>query len=182
MCTSNCGHILLVEDKPDNLEILALVLTKAGYCVDTARTGGEAIAKIHERCDAAKACYDLVSLDIDLPDVRGTILALFIRAKYSQIPFIFLSAYGRLPAFVDSAKALNAPLLIKPIDPDEYVAAIRAQIDNNPNRPPGGKERRRPDSENPSGQKRRASDAHIVLPPLYQEEIEAVAERRAANS
>lgn len=170
--------ILLVEDRPDNLEPLKLILElEGGYSVDTARTAGETISKIHARCSTGQPCYGLISLDIDLPDARGTILALFIRAKYPQLPFVFLTGYGRQPAFMEAAEGLHAPLLSKPVDPEEYLAAIREAIAAAPQAAPYD-ERRSPERPNESGQKRRHGDAPLDLPEIMKAEIEAVAQSR----
>lgn len=175
--------VLVVEDRPDSLDILRIILEKSGFVVDTARTGGEALSRIDERCQRG-GCYDLVSLDIDLPDVRGTILALYIRARFPTLPFIFLSAYGSLPAFVDAAKSLNAPMLTKPVEPEVFVKLVTDTIETNPHRLPPQGERREPERSNESGFKRRATDAPMRqdLPEVMREAVEAVAAQRKAAS
>lgn len=169
--------VLVVEDIPDNLEVLRVILVRAGYQVDTARTGGEALSRIDERCQRG-GCYDLISLDIDLPDVRGTILALYIRARFPYLPFIFLSAYGSLPAFIDAARNLKAPILTKPVLVEEFTKLVADTIENSPHKIPPEGERREAERPNESGYRRRATDAPIELPQVMQEAVAAVAAQR----
>lgn len=79
--------ILIVEDDVDIQELLQEFLKEAGYWVDTARDGIEAISLF------SKSDYDLILLDILLPKVDGYGVCELIR-KQSQIPIIMLTALG----------------------------------------------------------------------------------------
>lgn len=120
--------ILVVDDIPDNLQIIRLSLETVGYQTCGARTGGEAMSLLDERCKRGETCPDLVIVDIDLPDMRGGTLGMKIREHYPKLPFIYLTAYGKLPVYVDIAKAQDAPLLTKPVELDELVAEIEAHV------------------------------------------------------
>lgn len=120
--------ILVVDDIPDNLTVIRASLESLGYGTSGARTGGEAIAFLDERCKAGDACPDLVIVDIDLPDMRGGTLGMAIREAYPRLPFIYLTAFGKLPIFVDIAKTQGAPLMTKPVDLDELAAEIERTI------------------------------------------------------
>lgn len=79
--------ILIVEDDVDIQELLQEFLKEAGYWVDTAGDGIEAISLF------SKSDYDLILLDILLPKVDGYGVCELIR-KQSQIPIIMLTALG----------------------------------------------------------------------------------------
>lgn len=129
-CEKDALCILVVDDVPDNLEIIRATLQAFGYHTDGARTGGEAMSILDERCNAGSSCPDLVIVDIDLPDMRGGTLGIKIREFYPALPFIYLTAFGRLPVFVDIAQAQGAPLLTKPVDAEILVAEIEKAVKN----------------------------------------------------
>lgn len=81
-------HILLVEDIEVNIVVAKSVLEKLGYVVDVAMTGREAIKKFEQHF------YDLVLLDIQLPDISGFAVAQQLRAKYEQ------GIYDALPPLI----------------------------------------------------------------------------------
>jgi CheY-like chemotaxis protein len=121
--------ILVVDDKPNNLEIIRKMLEVCGgYQTDGAETGGEVIRLLDGRCGQGQPCYDLILLDIDLPDVRGGTLATWIRAAYPRVPIVLLTAYGRLPAFTDISEALAIPFLQKPVDAEVLCETVRREI------------------------------------------------------
>lgn len=51
-----------------------------------------------------------------------------IRQTYPALPFIYLTAYGRLPVFEDIARLQNAPLLTKPVDADTLHEEIEKAV------------------------------------------------------
>jgi CheY-like chemotaxis protein len=132
--------ILVVDDTPDNLDVIRAMLESKGYGTSGARSGGEAIAELDRRCKAGSSCPDLVIIDIDLPDMRGGTLGMLIREQYPRLPFIYLTAYKHLPVFVDIAKVQDAPLLDKPVDLDALVKQIEETTRNFETRRVVGKE------------------------------------------
>jgi CheY-like chemotaxis protein len=120
--------ILVVDDKADALEIIRMMLESAGYSTEGAATAGETINRLDELCGQGETCPDLLILDIDLPDVKGGTLAKWVRQVYPMLPIIFLTAYGRLPAFLDIAEALRIPLETKPVDPERFIALIAKTV------------------------------------------------------
>jgi signal transduction histidine kinase/DNA-binding NarL/FixJ family response regulator len=123
------GNILLVDDLPMNLEIAGAMLRAQGHQVITATSGTEAV-------DAAVAGnFDVILLDISLPDLDGYEVAREIR-KLEQpgrrIPIIALTA-NALPEHV--AQALEAGMdahLAKPIDERELAAQLAAVLGRQP--------------------------------------------------
>jgi signal transduction histidine kinase len=83
-------RILVVEDNADGREALATLLRLAGYEVEEAATGGEAIAA------AARHPPDVVLLDIGLPDLDGYQVATALRASLGdRVRLIALTGYGQ---------------------------------------------------------------------------------------
>lgn len=78
-------NILVVDDEPKILEVVASFLSSKGYTVFTARTGGEAL-NIFE-----KKNLSLILLDLMLPDISGEKVCAQIRKK-SRVPIIMLTA------------------------------------------------------------------------------------------
>ncbi len=80
-------RILIVEDDLDIQELLQEFLQEAGYVVETACDGMEAVSMF------TRFAYDLILLDIMLPKMNGYHVCELIR-KQSQVPIIILSALG----------------------------------------------------------------------------------------
>jgi PAS domain S-box-containing protein len=110
-------RILLIEDNPDTLRYVALLLRKRRYLVTTAQDFRTA------RNLAASAVFDLIISDIELPDGSG----LEIIRELNQVrptPAIALSGFGTVDDVLQSREAGCAEHLTKPIDVRELDAAI----------------------------------------------------------
>ena len=110
-------EILVVEDTPDSLEFLKELLETAGHRVTTAVTGR----------DAVKACtsraFDLVLLDLVLPDLDGLIVAEAIRP--SGTPVVAMSAYLDRWSEEEFARAGVRSRLRKPFKSVDLLAALK---------------------------------------------------------
>lgn len=125
--------ILIVDDNEDALLLAYVQLTKVGgFEAETASNAGQVITILEEKCKANETCFNLILIDIDLPDVRGTTLAKWIREKYPKVAIILYTAYGRLPHFVDAAEAIGADLITKPTLLEDLIAAINKAIIEQP--------------------------------------------------
>ncbi len=84
-------HILIVDDEPNIVMSLEFLMRKNGYAVGIARNGTEALAAI------AQTPYDLVLLDIMMPDVDGYQVCRELRQRPDRAgtKVIFLSAKSR---------------------------------------------------------------------------------------
>lgn len=110
-------EILLVDDHPDTLLTLALLLRRAGYSVTTAETIAQAEPHL-ARCEV------LVS-DIGLPDGSGCDLVLRFRAQGGRAA-VAISGYGQEDDFERSRHAGFTEHLVKPLDGDRLIRAIEA--------------------------------------------------------
>src|SRR5205823_6472072 len=78
--------VLVVDDEPNILELLAAALRLSGFAVAPAESGAAALAVAKERRP------DIVVLDVMLPDVDGFEVARMLRGLYERIPVLFLTA------------------------------------------------------------------------------------------
>ncbi|MBQ3496690.1 MAG: response regulator transcription factor [Oscillospiraceae bacterium] len=114
-------HILLVEDDHDLSDITLLHLTHAGHSVDTAFTCGEAEELL------ASTEYDLILLDIMLPDRSGDELCRTIR-KGCDCPIIFMSCLEDGDTIVGALKSGGDDYMVKPVRYPELLARADAVI------------------------------------------------------
>ncbi len=117
--TETLARILVVEDESDTAEVICDLLQNAGYKATAVESGEEALQYIGQN-------YDLVLLDIKLPDMNGLEVLRRARSESYDQPMIVLSGYGtgsdRVAALEDGAD----DYLSKPFSPEELVARIRA--------------------------------------------------------
>ncbi|KGQ69931.1 hypothetical protein OA57_09920 [Chelonobacter oris] len=91
-------NILLVEDIEVNIIVAKSILEKLGYHVDVAMTGEQALQKFHQNA------YDLLLLDIQLPDMSGFDVAMALRRQYQQDEIAYLPPLVALTANVMNNK------------------------------------------------------------------------------
>jgi two-component system KDP operon response regulator KdpE len=114
-------RILVVDDEPQILRALQTSLRGAGYEVDAAATGGEALTM------AAVRPPDAVILDLVLPDARGTDVCRELRT-WSSVPVIVLSVVGDESEKVAALDAGADDYITKPFGVGELLARLRAAL------------------------------------------------------
>lgn len=112
---------LVVEDDKDLSTITQMNLAHAGYVVDAAFTCAQALKQFEENS------YDLVLLDMVLPDMRGDELCRTIRSN-CICPIIFVSCLDDSGAIVGALKSGADDYMVKPIRYDELLARAEAII------------------------------------------------------
>jgi two-component system KDP operon response regulator KdpE len=115
------SRVLVVDDEPQILRALQTALRGAGYDVETATTGAQALTA------AAVQPPDAVILDLVLPDMRGTDVCRELRT-WSSVPVIVLSAVGDEGEKVTALDAGADDYVTKPFGLDELLARIRAAL------------------------------------------------------
>jgi CheY-like chemotaxis protein len=123
------GPLLVVEDIPNILELLAVTLRFKGYPVVTAMNGKEALEIIETERPA------LVITDILMPRMDGFALAQSLRTnpKTNAIPIIFLSATYVTPGDKRFALSLGAvKFLEKPVDTEELLLTVAEVLTQGP--------------------------------------------------
>ena len=114
--------ILVVDDQPKNVKLLADILTVKGYGVTTAQSGAQALQSIRSEPP------DLVLLDVMMPDLDGYEVCRAIRADPATaiLPVVMVTA---LDASEERAKGLEAgadDFLTKPVNQVELMARVRS--------------------------------------------------------
>lgn len=113
-------YILLVEDDRLLLDSIAQMLTNEDYQVDKAETVMEARQKYHNK-------YDMVILDISLPDGDGFEICQMIRS-ISTVPIIFLTAYDDEESIVKGLDLGADDYIVKPFRKYELLSRMRAHL------------------------------------------------------
>jgi two-component system OmpR family response regulator len=120
---ANCeARLLVVDDEPTILELLAGTLRFAGFDVLTAVSGGEALRA------AASGRPDLILLDVMMPGCDGFEVVRRIRGGGPRIPVIFLTARDGVHDRVTGLTLGGDDYVTKPFALDEVLARIRAVL------------------------------------------------------
>lgn len=115
-------RLLLVEDNVPLAEALVRALKQSGYVIDTARTGNEADAWLGSQQ------YELIILDLGLPDGDGAQVLSRCRARKQQTPVLILSARDAVDERVRLLNLGADDYLVKSGAIEELEARIRALI------------------------------------------------------
>jgi two-component system phosphate regulon response regulator PhoB len=117
--------ILLVDDYPDAVDVLALYLTGLGFDVITAHDGERALS------EARRARPDLIVMDLEMPVLSGYEVAARLReeAETRGIPLIAATGHSHARQLEDAVKAGFDAVIVKPCDPDELVTQIRRLLE-----------------------------------------------------
>jgi len=112
------GHVLVVDDEPSILSTLKKALTLEGYAVEVA--GGLRLAE--ERL--VKRSYDVVLLDVALPDGDGVELLGRMRAQGNDAQVIMMSGHATVDAAVRATKLGAIDFLEKPLSTDRLLVVL----------------------------------------------------------
>lgn len=112
-------QILIIDDEIAIVEFLEINLRKAGFLVEKAFTGKEAIEKLKQKT------VDLILLDLMLPDIDGFDLCRLIR-QGTAAPIIMLTAKGEDTDKIVGLETGADDYMVKPFNPREVVARINA--------------------------------------------------------
>jgi DNA-binding response OmpR family regulator len=111
--------ILIVDDEPKLARSLALLLQRSDYVVTTAPDAASALQLLQA------GAYDMVYLDIRLPDQSGIQLLPQIHAIYPDMPVVILTAHATLETAIGAVRAGARDYLLKPINPEDILARTR---------------------------------------------------------
>jgi DNA-binding response OmpR family regulator len=113
-------RVLIVDDEPELADFLCRALRGATWAVDQVASGSAALSAL------ATAPYDLVVLDVGLPDMDGFEVCRRYRASGGRTPLLMLTARDALPDRVHGLDAGADDYLTKPFAVDELLARLRA--------------------------------------------------------
>lgn len=115
-------RILIVEDEVHLAEALAQILKKHNYSVDAVHDGGAGLDY------AMSGIYDLLLMDIMMPEMDGITVLKKLRAQGIATPVIMLTAKGELPDMVAGLDFGADDYIAKPFASEELLARIRAAL------------------------------------------------------
>jgi DNA-binding response OmpR family regulator len=120
--------ILCIEDEADVAELVCHLLRRAGYRVETAATGREALAKIARRPPA------LILLDLMLPDIDGFALCEILRldAVTATIPVIVLSGWTSSESRHVGLELGALDYVVKPFSPRDLLQRVKRLMELRP--------------------------------------------------
>ena len=117
-------NILIVDDTPDNLRLLAKILESQGYIVRKALNGRMALQGVHRDPPS------LILLDINMPEMNGYEVCQKLKASEAsaQIPIIFISALEQLENKVLAFELGGVDYITKPFQEQEVLMRVKNQL------------------------------------------------------
>ena len=112
------AKILVADDETSHRQMIEAVLVAEGYEVTQAEDGQAAISAVEDRF------YDLVIMDVRMPNVDGIQALQKIKQISPDIPVIIMTAYASVGSAVDALKSSAYDYLIKPLDIDELKILV----------------------------------------------------------
>src|SRR6266705_2884602 len=118
------GSILVVDDESEIREGLELLLKGEGYGVSSAETGESGLAKLEEHP------FDLLLLDVSLPDRNGLDMLKEIRRRDPQLSVVLITAYGSIDMARAAFKNGAMDYITKPWSNDELLAQVAQAVES----------------------------------------------------
>jgi DNA-binding response OmpR family regulator len=122
------GRVLVADDDPDFVDSVVPILESAGYRVDTAATGAEALEQMqHEHVDC-------LLLDLSLPVLSGAELYARLVEASRIVPTVLMTSDREETEEDSRLRSQTCGMLFKPIDPNALFAVIEAAVSRGPAR------------------------------------------------
>ncbi|CCQ12220.1 hypothetical protein PALB_31210 [Pseudoalteromonas luteoviolacea B = ATCC 29581] len=117
-------EILIVDDVPENLQMLQLILKQPNHRVRAATSASIALKLIHDRAP------HLVITDIKMPEMSGIELCTMLKQneQFADIPIIFVSALSETDNIVEAFEAGGVDYITKPFKPAEVMARVKTHL------------------------------------------------------
>ena len=112
-------RILVIDDEANMGHMLAAVLKKAGYAVDTASDGRAGLLKVEQMP------YDYILCDIKMPVMSGMDFLKAAGPRINQSTVIMMSAYGSIDTAIEAMKLGAYDYISKPFKPDEVLLTLK---------------------------------------------------------
>ncbi len=118
------GDILIVDDMPDNLQVLKKILQNKGYSVRPTNNGYVALES------AKSKTPDLILLDIRMPEIDGFEVCRKLKdmPEAAHTPIIFISALGETEDKVQAFQAGGVDYITKPFQAEEVIARVETHL------------------------------------------------------
>src|ERR1017187_6263630 len=124
LCLSSVSTVLVVDDEAAIREVAHRVLTSAGYQVETAATGHEALGLLAD----PELTADLILTDIVMPGMTGAALAAQARAIRRGLPVLFMSGYEQQGATAEGWPDPAAQIIGKPFSRAALLARVTQML------------------------------------------------------
>lgn len=122
-------QILIIDDDALVMRTLERLLTMAGYMIDKAYNGEEAINYLKTKK------YDLIISDIKMPGISGIQTIEYFREQEKAFgkhtPIIFMTGYASEDAPVEAFRLNVADYILKPFDSDKLIQSIKRALESN---------------------------------------------------
>jgi len=112
------ARLLVADDEPHQREMLRSLLTRAGFAVELAANGAEALAALE------REPFDLLLTDQKMPGMDGLALLEAARRLQPQLPVVLMTAFGSVSQAVAAMKQGAADYLTKPFERDELLLVL----------------------------------------------------------
>jgi two-component system sensor histidine kinase/response regulator len=124
---ANNYKILIVDDVPKNIQILANILSKEGYEIAYANQGEQALDILQHQA------FDLILLDVMMPGKNGFEVCKILKSQKStkDIPIIFLTAKAEMENIIQGFKVGGHDYITKPFNQSELLARTKTHIQLN---------------------------------------------------
>lgn len=176
MSTQEAPRVLFADDDPDTVAMMSVAGGHRGWCVETAISGEEILAKVNAACAEGGPCYNIIVTDVQFfsggHDIRmtGIAAAREVRRKFPNLPILFLTGFNGAMTR-DNVRAIgNAEVIQKGVDLDYLLDRIELLM-----RWPvtyAGPERRRT-SVNRTDHQRRDTDKRLEVPAVLSRAMKA---------
>lgn len=117
--------ILIVDDNPQNIQLVASHLKQEGYRISFSQSGQDVLQKI------GNASFDLILLDIMMPEMDGFEICTRVREhpEYREVPIIFVTAKIDKESIVKGFEVGAVDYIVKPFHGAELLARIRTHLE-----------------------------------------------------
>ncbi len=117
------SRILVIDDDKNIQKVLTSILKDKDYTVETAGTGAEAVAK------ASRGQFDLLLIDIRLPDMEGTELITRIHDTTPKMRKVMVTGYPTLHNAIAAVNKGADAYVMKPFDVEKLLLTIKDQLE-----------------------------------------------------
>lgn len=117
--------ILVVDDVPQNIQVVGTLLRESGYSVMPATSGAAALQRVQKKVP------DLILLDLMMPDMDGVEVCRHLKADPATraIPVIFLTASNEMNHLVQALESGAVDYVTKPFNPPELLARVKTHLE-----------------------------------------------------
>jgi len=120
------AKVLIVDDEPEVVRLLEVILTRAGYQVAKAYSGRECLSLL------TRENPDVILLDIMMPGISGLEVMQALRTIYGSVsmpPVIFLTAKGGMESMIEGLQAGAYKYLVKPTSREKLIEIVRLALE-----------------------------------------------------